>query len=169
MVKETHTEEVAPDTHMGSLPPASQPAATHYSTFRQHPIRWMLAAIALFLLLLGILALSALAHLLRRAETGSLLNGSYGMHAWQMQDGERQTMRQRQSSTDNNFVTGVVTAVNSDGFTVAGNGTTKTVKTNGSTIYNTAGNTVAVNDTVSVTGVTSGDTFTATRVMVQNH
>jgi uncharacterized Zn-binding protein involved in type VI secretion len=144
--------------------------ATHRSTFRQHPIRWAVAGIALFLLLLGLLALSALAHLLHRAEQQADPNGLFGGYGHQRNDDDRTMMRHTQPplSTGATRVSGVVTAVNGDSFTVAGNGTTKTVTTNGSTVYNTSGNKVAVNDSVTVTGVISGDTFTATRVMVQN-
>lgn len=170
-MKESHeTDQPHINKPTEQAAPTTQPAITHRSTFRQHPIRWALAGLALFLLLLGLLALSALARLLHRAEQQSGISGSPGGYGYQRTEDGHSMMRRGQAapSTDSTRVIGVVTQVNADSFTVAGNGTTKTVKTNGSTVYNTAGNKVAVNDSVSVIGVTSGDSFTATRVMVQN-
>lgn len=60
---------------------------------------------------------------------------------------------------------GVVTAVNGDKFTVASNGATKDVTTNSSTQYE-GGDSVKVNDTVLVTGATSGGQFTADRILI---
>lgn len=73
----------------------------------------------------------------------------------------------RNSST---HIGGVVSAVNGDSLTVIGSGTTKTVKTNGDTLYNGAkdGKKPAVNETVSISGTTSGDTFTAKSVRILN-
>lgn len=65
-------------------------------------------------------------------------------------------------------LTGVVTQVNGDSFTIAGNGTTKTIKTNSDTSYNTADKKVSVNDSVIVAGTDSNGTFTATTVNIVN-
>jgi len=65
-------------------------------------------------------------------------------------------------------LTGVVTQVNGDSFTIAGNGTTKTIKTNADTSYNSTDKKVSVNDSVIVTGTDSNGTFTATTVNVVN-
>jgi hypothetical protein len=63
------------------------------------------------------------------------------------------------------FLTGVVTVVNGANFTVAGNGSTETVNTSGSTTF--VGKTsVSVNDTVRVIGTVSGSVWTADRVIV---
>jgi hypothetical protein len=139
------------------------------STFRRHPIRWMIAAGLAFLLLCGLAALITLAHILRHGETYNMT----GTHMMtydnnETSDGNRSGRGYSTPHVDGTTVQGVVTAITADGFTVAGNGMTKEVKTNGSTIFNTANNKVAVNDTVRVSGVTSGDSFTATRVMVEN-
>jgi hypothetical protein len=81
-----------------------------------------------------------------------------------------------QTSATNNTVTttvyteltGVVTAVNDGSIVVAGNGTTETITTNSSTVYD---NSVkpAVNDTVTIVGTTSGSTTTATEIGVNNN
>jgi len=65
-------------------------------------------------------------------------------------------------------LTGVVTQVNGDSFTIAGNGTTKTIKTTTDTNYNTADKKVSVNDSVVVKGTDSNGTFTATSVNIVN-
>lgn len=66
-------------------------------------------------------------------------------------------------------VSGVVTQVSGDSFTIAGNGVTKTIKTTGSTTYNTGSGKVAVNDSVIVSATQSGDTLTAVTVHVVNN
>lgn len=73
--------------------------------------------------------------------------------------------------TDGTTVTrlsGVVTQVSSGTFTIAGNGTTKTITTNSDTVYSTTDKTVKVNDTVIITGTDSNNTFTATSVQIAN-
>jgi hypothetical protein len=65
-------------------------------------------------------------------------------------------------------VSGVVTQVSADSFTIAGNGTTKTIKTTGSTTYNTGSGKAAVNDSVHVSATKNGDTLTAVSVRVAN-
>jgi hypothetical protein len=65
-------------------------------------------------------------------------------------------------------LTGVVTQVGSDSFTIAGNGTTKTIKTTSNTDYNTSDKKVSVNDSVLVSGTDNSGTFTATSVRVIN-
>ena len=73
-----------------------------------------------------------------------------------------------QGSTDSSTrVFGVVTAVDGSTLTVAGNGTTKKVVINDSTQYYGAAQPVKVNDSVTITGATSGDTFTAGRIVIQ--
>jgi len=69
------------------------------------------------------------------------------------------------NAANQNRLQGVVTAVNGSSFTLAGNGTTNTVQTNGSTQYQN-GNAVAVNDTVIVFGSVSNSTFTASQVVI---
>lgn len=64
-------------------------------------------------------------------------------------------------------VGGVVTAVNGQSFTLAGNGTTNTVQTNSSTQFVGASK-VSVNDSVVAVGTTNNDTFMATQVVVGN-
>lgn len=60
---------------------------------------------------------------------------------------------------------GVVTSVNGNNFTVAGNGATTNVTTNSSTTYQD-GNQVKQNDSVVVFGTTSNGTLTATRIII---
>lgn len=71
------------------------------------------------------------------------------------------------TTTVYNYLTGVVTAVNSDNIVIAGNGKTTTIATNSSTTYDNDTK-PAVNDTVVVTGTTSGATITATDIAVNN-
>jgi hypothetical protein len=60
---------------------------------------------------------------------------------------------------------GVVTAVNGDKLTVAGGGTTTQGTTNSSTDY-VNGSAVKANDSVIIMGTKSGDTVTATRIVI---
>ena len=71
------------------------------------------------------------------------------------------------TTNNSTMVSGVVTAIDGATLTVAGNGTTKAVTTNDTTEYFGAAQPVKVNDSVRITGTTSGDAFTATRVMIQ--
>ncbi len=64
-----------------------------------------------------------------------------------------------------NRLTGVVTKVDGKNFTIAGNGTTNSITVNDSTQY-TNGSTVAINDTVFVSGTVNNGTFTATQVTI---
>jgi hypothetical protein len=64
-------------------------------------------------------------------------------------------------------VSGVVTAVEGQSFTIAGNGTTNRVTTNSKTKYNSDSK-VSVNDTVTVVGNVNNNTFTAAQVVVKN-
>ncbi len=60
---------------------------------------------------------------------------------------------------------GVVTVVNGDKLTIAGNGTTSTVTTTSSTQY-VGASSAAVDDTVDVMGTSSNGTLTATQIVV---
>jgi hypothetical protein len=71
-------------------------------------------------------------------------------------------------STNQVEVSGVVTAVNGQSFTIAGNGTTNTVQTNSSTEF-TGATKVNVNDSVVAVGTTNNSTFTASQVVVNNN
>lgn len=62
-------------------------------------------------------------------------------------------------------VIGTVTSTNGSDFTVAGGGTTNTVKTDNSTQWE-GGNSVKTNDTVVAYGSVSNGTFTATLVQI---
>lgn len=62
-------------------------------------------------------------------------------------------------------VIGTVTAVNGSDFTVAGGGTTNSVKTDSSTQWE-GGNSVKANDTVVAYGSVNNGTFTATLVQI---
>lgn len=65
-------------------------------------------------------------------------------------------------------LTGVVTAVNNENFTLAGGGTTRTIKTNNNTTYS-MGDKVSVNDTVMLTYTESDNVITAQRVIITNN
>lgn len=91
--------------------------------------------------------------------------GQHGMHKF------RGTFDNDVNPTDGTVstrLTGVVTQVSGDGFVIAGNGTTKTIKTTSSTTYSTDAKSVKTNDTVMVKGTQNGDTFTASAVVVLN-
>ena len=62
-------------------------------------------------------------------------------------------------------LTGVVTAINGDKLTIAGNGTTSTVSTTSSTQYVGASQ-VAIDDTVMISGTTASGTLTATQIVI---
>lgn len=89
-------------------------------------------------------------------------SGRGGMRGGGGMMGDRDTI-----SSDSTRVSGVVTAINGSTLTVAGNGTTKQVTTNDSTTYYGAAQPVKVNDSIMITGTTSGDTFTAGRIVIQ--
>lgn len=71
------------------------------------------------------------------------------------------------NTTSTTRVSGVVTAVDGSTITIAGNGTTVKVTVNDSTSYSGDDKPAAINDTIIAVGTTSGDTFTATRVVLQ--
>jgi hypothetical protein len=71
--------------------------------------------------------------------------------------------------TSETVVSGVVTSVNGKTFVVGGGGESTTVKMTDSTVYNTVGKTVAVNDTVSVVGTLVDKVVTATEVRILNN
>lgn len=75
-------------------------------------------------------------------------------------------MGNRYQMNDDDHVSGVVTALNGSVLTVAGNGATKKVMINDSTEYYGAAQPIKVNDSVRIMGTTSGETFTATRIMI---
>lgn len=83
---------------------------------------------------------------------GRMHERSFGIGGTQTANGEDRT-------------TGVVTSVNGNNFTVAGNGATTNVTTNSSTQYR-GGNQVKQNDTVIVRGTTSNGTITATEIVI---
>lgn len=70
-------------------------------------------------------------------------------------------------ASDSSHVSGVVTAINGTSLTIAGNGTTRQITTTGTTTYYGAAQPVKVNDSVTISGTTSGDTFTANRIMIR--
>lgn len=70
--------------------------------------------------------------------------------------------------TTSTRLTGVVTQASGDSFTIAGNGTTKTITTNSSTVYAPESQKAAVNDSVVVIGKDANGTFTASSVHILN-
>lgn len=93
----------------------------------------------------------------RSAQDGA--NGGPGREGWFGMRGEGN------SSTR---VSGVITSVNGDSFVVAGNGKTVNVTKNGNTSIRGTSTSIAVNDTVTVSGTQDGDTFTATTIIIRN-
>ena len=127
------------------------------------------AGAVIVLLIVFMLGAAAAGHH-RVYRTGGFYGGGPGPVTVGMGRGERVFMHSGNfggTVTDNGQTrtTGVVTAVNGSSFTLAGNGATTNVTTNGSTQYQN-GNTVKVNDTVMVVGTTSNNTLTATSVVI---
>jgi len=75
----------------------------------------------------------------------------------------------RNSATNtNNVISGVVTSIGDNSFTLSGNGSQYTIKTTGSTTYNTTGKKVVVNDSVLTIGTLADKTLTATDIQIIN-
>lgn len=73
-------------------------------------------------------------------------------------------MMRGESGNSSTRISGVVTAVDGDTLTVAGNGTTVTVKVTDSTTYSGSSKPATVNDSIVAVGTTSDDVFTATSI-----
>ncbi len=82
-------------------------------------------------------------------------------------DGGEKTFDNPTDGTSRTVLTGVVTQVSASGFTIAGNGTTKTITATSNTSY-VGKDKVAVNDSVMVRGTTNSNTFTADSVHIVN-
>lgn len=129
------------------------------------PLWWIFGTLLSVVILLFILG--AVKHFMyaysydspRDIRSGNMYDRSFdrrGMRGGMMDDDTLNTTR----------VSGVVTAIDNGTLTVAGNGTTKQIKTTDTTEYYGAAQPVKVNDSVHVMGTTEGDVFTATRVMI---
>ncbi len=70
-------------------------------------------------------------------------------------------------SSDTVRVKGVVTAVDDTTITVAGNGTTTKIIINDNTTFSGDDKPAVINDSILAVGTKDGDTFTATRVVLQ--
>ena len=138
---------------------------------------WVLIALFGFFALLGLFAIgSAAMHLASDRSTRTIT--SYGTRGMMVQSdgaslrgggmmGGRGGFDDSNTDTSTTRVSGVVTSVDGTTITVAGNGTTTKVVVNDSTTYIGDDKPAAVNDTIMVVGTKSGDTFTATRVILQ--
>ena len=94
--------------------------------------------------------------------------GRENLPGMMQQRGEGRSMRPQMLDSGDR-ASGVVVSVNGDTFVVAGNGKQVTVKKTDSTIWrNDTNKTVAVNDSVSVTGTTADGVLTATTIAVRN-
>lgn len=161
--KKTATE-VSEPTQMAT---PQQPAATHKpKDSRARTIAYVGGGVVI-LAIVFMLGWASNVNMLHRQGMQVMRGGFEDMHiAHPLRDS--QTVNPTDGTTVSRL-TGVVTQVGSDSFTIAGNGTTKTIKTTGSTVFNSADNkTVAVNDSVVVTGSDNNGTFTATNVRVLN-
>ncbi len=95
-------------------------------------------------------------------------NTRFGMPGGMMERSfERGGMRggMRDSNSDTS-AHGVVTSISGDTISIAGNGSTKEIKTTDKTEYFGAAQPVKVNDSVRIQGTTTDNTFTATQVMI---
>ena len=133
---------------------------------------WIIAAMAILVILILVLIGSMLRdNNLRQGyydrgatyinDRGNMphMNGSFFFSS---SDGNNTT------TTTTSAISGVVTAVNGTSFDVGGGGTKTTVKTDGSTTWNTTDKKVSVNDSVIAYGTVSGSTLTATSVQITN-
>jgi len=142
---------------------------------------WVLIAVFAFFALLGVFAIgSAAVHMASNRATRAVgiygeqgvivQNDGNGFRTGGMMGGRRyldDTSTTTTTTTTTTRLSGVVTAVDGSMITVAGNGTTNKVIVNDSTTYTGSTKPAAVNDTIIAVGTTSGDTFTATRVVLQ--
>ena len=153
-------------------PVDSSPQSTLHRPISRRTGTWIVvvASLLVALLILGLIGTSIAAKYARNSNI-------YGDNNSSMMNGQgrwRSNMPtvyvQRDPSIDTNTVqmTGVVSAVSGDTITLIGNGTSTAVKTNDSTTYNTVAKKVSVNDSVIVSGVSSGGTFTANTVSIVN-
>jgi uncharacterized membrane protein len=153
--------------------PASDSPKVGYSNRR----KLVLGLIVLSVFVLGLLATAGFAvynGMHQRFADGDDQGFSRGMHmrsgsgfSRQGQTVQTDVSNGAVTTTVYNYVTGVVTAINSDNIVIAGNGKQTTIKTNSSTSY--VGNTKpAVNDTVSIAGTTADNVITATQISVAN-
>jgi hypothetical protein len=90
-------------------------------------------------------------------------SSSFGLDDRRMMRGGM--MNDRDDISDTTHVSGVVTSIDGSIITVAGNGSSKKVTINDKTEYFGAAQPVKVNDSVQIKGTTSGETFTATRIL----
>ncbi|MDB5161473.1 MAG: hypothetical protein JWO96_853 [Candidatus Saccharibacteria bacterium] len=93
------------------------------------------------------------------------VNGLPGRGQGLMTRHERRFLGQGLPGSNQNQLSGTVTAVNGSTFTIAGNGASNQVQTSSSTQYQ-GGNQVKINDTVVVFGTTSSGTFQASQVVI---
>ena len=136
-----------------------------------HPLWWILAtAVALC----AIIALAAAAKQLfyrglpigstqtntNMARTPHRFNDRHHMRGGRMNDNQ-------EYSDNSTRISGVVTAIDGTKLTIAGYCTSKIAETNDKTQYYGAAQPVKVNDTVMITGTTSGDSFTASRITIR--
>ncbi|MGH7157330.1 MAG: DUF5666 domain-containing protein [Candidatus Saccharimonadales bacterium] len=133
----------------------------HYRTF-SHGRGWLYALIALVILVIVFAAGAAIGNFHRNGLRG----GFYGKRGIGLV-GPRRGMGGLGGGnrSTQNRVAGVVTSVNGNSFTVAGNGATTDVTTSSSTQYRD-GDSVKQNDTVVVYGNLSNNTFNATQVVI---
>ena len=127
----------------------------------------MIVCGAALLVLIG-LAAGIWMHVDQARDRREAVIGMMGERGFMHMGPENRTAINPTDGTTVTRLTGVVTQVNGDSFTIAGNGTTKTIKTNADTSYSTADKKVSVNDSVIVTGTDSNGTFTATTVNIVN-
>src|SRR5665213_602853 len=141
------------------LPAEQEVSHNHYVT-AGNKRNWLAGGI---LVILVLLLVGALAHGRQNGPGRFGKNfGGYGM----MQRHQGGFMQAGNFNGSNqNRITGTVTAVNGSTFTIAGGGSTNEVTTNSSTQYQ-GGAQPKVNDTVVVLGTINSGTFTATEVVI---
>jgi len=154
---------------------------TFYKTIQQFPVwAWVVIAIFGFFAVFGLMAAGYSAmHGLKDKDTSfstSRRYGDYSLRDDQTGNGGIRTrggmmggpggygMMNDTNTTSTTRVSGVVTAVDGNTITVAGNGTTITVKVTDSTTYSGSSKPATVNDTITVFGTTSDNVLTATSV-----
>jgi len=143
--------------------PTTTSAQTATKVRSNKPLIITLACVGAAILIAMSVGAVVLTHYLRSNVSQQRQSGITRRVGGRYMGGSRMSNRQA-----TNVTRGVVLSVTSDGFTMAGNGKQYTVKTSSSTTYNGSSNSVAVNDSVAVSGDSMGGTITATSVNVKN-
>lgn len=131
----------------------------------------IVAAVVLALALIAVVIALVATNVHHRMNNTARMNSSSYMQSRDGTKGEapaKRFMGTGDRADSSTRVSGVVTAVNGDDISVAGNGKTITIKKSSSTTIRGTSTTVSVNDTIFASGTTSDNVFTATTITIRN-